>query len=93
MGRAWIIKRAEVTFGDCVGTGSDAVVFAGSLHGKWRVAIKKTKVRSSLKNKELRFVMRIRFERLCMFLGCGKMDDGTMFMVSELWISMFAICL
>ena len=41
------------------------------------------KTTSEFEVDEIEFLMRTRHERLAMFLGCGHMDDGTVFLVFE----------
>lgn len=89
MGKAWKLQPSEVGFDKKLAAGAFGEVWMGSLHEKWSVAIKKMFVqegeqaKSFLNDPEIHFLMRTRHPRLVMFLGCGTLNDGTVFMVCE----------
>ena len=61
-------------------------VWSGVLNGTLRVAVKKmfnsTELDTS-EDSEISFLQRARHPKLVMFIGCGRMDDGNIFLVLE----------
>ena len=83
---AWKIDENEISFERSLASGAYGEVWLGSLHGKWSVVIKKmfaTK-KNVMDDDEVRFLMRTRHPNLVMFLGCGTLSDGKVFLVEEL---------
>jgi len=68
-------------------SGAFGEVWRGVLRGVYEVAIKKIFETSSeldiLKDPEIKILQRVRHPRLVMFLGCGRMQTGEVFLVLE----------
>lgn len=86
MSRAWQLQWDEVEITKEIARVAFGVVWHGSLHGKWEVAVKKILHSEAINlkdDKEIKFLKRARHQRLVMFIGCGNCDDGNIFVVLE----------
>ena len=85
LAQGWKLKWDEIDLGDKIGMGASGEVYAGSLRSSLDVAVKLFKRSSDdhYSENEISAMRRCRHPRLVMFLGYGRVDKDSMFIVME----------
>lgn len=84
---AWHFEFDEIHLERKLAAGAAGQVWLGTLHDKWKVAIKEmffSDEISLVEESEIKFLQRVRHKRLVLFLGCGRTNEGYIFTVLEL---------
>lgn len=86
MAAAWKFEWHELELKEQLGAGAAGEVWRAMLKGQYAVAVKKMYNSQDVDvdaDAEIRFLKRARHPRLVLFLGCGRMDSGDLFLVLE----------
>lgn len=86
MSQAWRIEWDDVEMRQELGRGAYGAVYRATLKEEFTVAVKVMLDTQSVdieSDPEICFLKRARHRQIVMFLGCGRMDDGNLFLVLE----------
>ena len=86
LAQGWKLKWNELKLGKKIGVGASGEVYSARLRGSLDVATKvfKTKSDDHYSENEIAAMRRCRHPRLVMFLGHGRVNKDSMFIVMEL---------
>ena len=86
LAQGWKLKWNELKLGKKIGVGASGEVYSARLRGSLDVATKvfKTKSDDHYSENEIAAMRRCRHPRLVMFLGHGRINKESMFIVMEL---------
>lgn len=86
MASAWKFDWEEVKLQEPLASGANGEVWRATLKEQFTVAVKKMFNTTDVdidSDPEINFLKQARHQRLVLFLGCGRMDSGDLFMVIE----------